>query len=194
MHETLLEYIRERSQTPLTGDDIALIEKAFIPKRFKKKEFLLQEGEICKCLFFIVKGAIRQYSVDDKGGEQILNLGIENWWTGDRESFHKEVPTIYNIDAWEETDALLLSKLYYYEVNAMTAFTEMRVMLDDNQHFANQRRLKMSISHTADERYHDFLKSNPLLVQRFPQHIIASYLGVTKETISRIRSSRIIKK
>ena len=104
------------------------------------------------------------------------------------------MPTIYNIDAWEETDALLLPKLYYNEVNAMTAFSEMRVLLDDNQHFANQRRLKMSINHTADERYDDFIKSNPLLVQRFPQHVIASYLGVTKETLSRIRSSRLVKK
>lgn len=194
MHEVLIKYIRERSQTPLTADDIALIERAFILKRYKKRQFLLHEGKICKSLFFIIKGAIRQYSVDDKGGEQILNLGIENWWTGDRESFHKEVPSIYNIDAWEDTEALLLSKFYYYDINAIAAFTEMRIMLDDNQHFANQRRLKMAISHTADERYDDFIKSNPLFAQRFPQHIIASYLGVTKETLSRIRGGKIIKK
>lgn len=190
MHHLLISYINNQSQTPLSSDDINVIEQAFIAKRFNKRQFLLREGEVCKYLAFIVKGAVRQYSIDQHGREQVLNLAIENWWAGDRESFHKLIPSVYNIDAWEETDALLLPKQYYGQVNAIPAFAAMRVKLDDNHHFANQRRLRMSISHTAEERYEDFINTHPVFAQRFPQHIIASYLGITKETLSRIRGNR----
>ena len=190
MHTSLLNYIRARSQTPLSQKDIDLMKEAFIPKKLRKKQFLLQEGEVCRYIAFIVKGATRQYTVDTKGNEQILNLCIENWWTSDRESFQKQTPSIYNIDAWEETDLLLLPRAngYYEGVNAIPAFNEMRLKLDDNNHIATQKRLLDSINHTAEYRYDVFVKTYPEFLQRFPQHIIASYLGITKETLSRIRN------
>ena len=161
----------------------------------RKRQFLLQEGEVCKYIAFIVKGATRQYTVDAKGYEHVLNLCIENWWTSDRESFHKELPSIYNIDAWEETELLLLPKAngFYERVNAIPAFQEMRITLDDNQHIAAQKRLNMSINYTADYRYQELIKLHPDFLQRFPQHIIASYLGITKETLSRIRHQSVKK-
>jgi len=190
MHDSLLQYIRQRSYSPLTEEDISLIEEAFIPKKLKKRQFLLQEGQICKYIAFIVKGATRQYTIDEKGQKQILNLSIENWWTSDRESFQKGTPSIYNIDAWEDTDLLLLPKDngYYTRVNDIAAFNEMRIKLDDNNHMANQQRLHMSINYSAELRYEDLIKRHPEFLQRFPQHMIASYLGITKETLSRIRS------
>jgi CRP-like cAMP-binding protein len=189
MHDSLLQYIQQRSYSPLTEEDIGLIEEAFIPKKLRKKQFLLQEGQICKYIAFIVKGATRQYTVDEKGQKKILNLSIENWWTSDRESFQKQTPSIYNIDAWEDTDLLLLPREndYYTRVNDIAAFNEMRIKLDDNNHMANQRRLHMSINYAAELRYEDLIKRYPEFLQRFPQHMIASYLGITKETLSRIR-------
>lgn len=189
MFTSLIQYIQERSSTPLSEADISLLEEAFIPKKLKKRQFLLQEGEVCKYIAFIVKGATRQYTVDAKGYEHVLNLGIENWWTSDRESFHKELPSIYNIDAWEETELLLLPKAngYYERVNTIPAFQEMRVKLDNNQHIAAQKRLNTSINYSADYRYKELIKLYPEFLQRFPQHIIASYLCITKETLSRIR-------
>jgi len=189
MFTPLIRYIQERSTIPLSETDISLIEEAFIPKKLRKRQFLLQEGEVCKYIAFIVKGATRQYTVDEKGYEHVLNLCIENWWTADRESFHKELPSIYNIDAWEETELLLLPKAngYYERVNNIPAFHEMRIKLDDNQHIAAQKRLNTSINYTADYRYEELSKLHPEFLQRFPQHIIASYLGITKETLSRIR-------
>ena len=186
----LIHYIQERSSSPLSETDLSLLEEAFIPRKLRKRQFLLQEGEVCKYIAFIVKGATRQYTVDEKGHEHVLNLCIENWWTSDRESFHKETPSIYNIDAWEETELLLLPKVngYYEQVNAIPAFCEMRVKLDDNQHIAAQKRLNMAQTYTADYRYEELIKLYPEFLQRFPQHIIASYLGVTKETLSRIRN------
>jgi CRP-like cAMP-binding protein len=195
MLTSLIHYIRERSSSPLTEADISLLYEAFIPKKLKKRQFLLQEGDVCKYIAFIVKGATRQYTIDEKGDAHILNLGIENWWTSDRESFHKEIPSIYNIDAWEETELLLLPKAngYYERVNAIPAFHQMRVKLDDNQHIASQKRLNTSMNYTADYRYDELTKRYPEFLQRFPQHIIASYLGITKETLSRIRHQSIKK-
>ncbi|OMP77063.1 Crp/Fnr family transcriptional regulator [[Flexibacter] sp. ATCC 35208] len=192
MVTALLNYLIKQSSTPLSDVDKQLIRKAFVPKQFKKRQFLLQEGEICKYISFIVKGAIRQYTVDDKGNERVLNLGIENWWMSDRESYHKQSPSIYNIDAWEETQVLMLPKLdgWYDKVNAIPAFCEMRKKLDDAHHMAMQCRLNSAINNTAEYRYDELVQKYPEFLQRFPQHIIASYLGMTKETLSRIRNQQ----
>jgi CRP-like cAMP-binding protein len=191
----LINYINQQSGVPLSEQDIELLHQAFISKKYRKRQFLLQEGEVCKYIAFIVKGATRQYSVDDKGAEHVLNLAIENWWTSDRESFHNGTPSIYNIDAWEETDVLLLRKAngWYDKVNAIPAFCEMRKKLDDTHHMATQRRLHSSFNYTAEYRYEELLQKYPEFLQRFPQHIIASYLGVTKETLSRIRNGAVKK-
>ncbi|WP_339881222.1 Crp/Fnr family transcriptional regulator [uncultured Algoriphagus sp.] len=193
MLKPLITYIEQQSTSALRESDIALMNEAFIPRKLSKRQFLLQEGDICRYIAFIVKGATRQYTVDEKGNEHILNLCIENWWTSDRESFLREIPSIYNIDAWEETTLLLLPKAndYYYRVNEIPAFQEMRIILDENNHMAAQRRLLTAINFTAEDKYEEMIKSHPDLIKRFPQHIIASYLGMSKETLSRIRSNSI---
>src|SRR6478752_10388735 len=114
MHESLIAYIKNHSTTPLTETDIEVIEDVFVPKRIRKRQYFLQEGEVCKYAAFIVKGAMRQYSIDDKGVEHIVSLSIENWWAVDRESFTMLTPSIYYIDAWEETDALLVTKANFF--------------------------------------------------------------------------------
>lgn len=195
MLSSLIEYITQRSETALSHSDQELIKTAFVPRRLKKRQFLLQEGEICRSIGFVVSGAVRQYTVDAKGNEHILNLCIENWWTSDRESFHRETPSIYNIDALEDSDLLLLPKEngLYSKVNAIPAFNEMRVKLDDNNHMAAQRRLFTAINFSAEHKFEELTKSHPEFLNRFPQHIIASYLGITKETLSRIRSQSLRK-
>lgn len=195
MFISLFNYFNKQCSIPLSQEDIQLIQKAFVPKQFKKRQFLLREGEVCKYISFIVKGAVRQYTVDDKGNQHVLNLGIENWWTSDRESYHKLTPSIYNIDAWEETEVLMLPKTegWYDKVNAIPAFCELRKKLDDAHHMAMQRRLHSSINYTAEYRYDELIQNYPDFLQRFPQHIIASYLGITKETLSRIRNQAIKK-
>src|SRR5436190_23056498 len=110
MHDTLIKYINSFATSPLTESEIEVIKQTFIPKKFRKRQYLLQEGEVCKYMAFIVKGAMRQYSVDEKGAEHIVRLAIENWWAGDRESYSMLTPSIYFIDAWEDTDALLITR------------------------------------------------------------------------------------
>src|SRR5258706_7785033 len=193
MHDPLISYINRHSAVPLTDGDIELIKNTFLPKRIRKKQYLLQAGEVCKYGAFIVKGAMRQYSVDDKGVEHIFRLSIENWWAVDRESFVMLNPSVYNIDAWEDTEALLITKADMNLLSQVPAVTEMMRKLDENHSIAAQRRVNASISFSAEKRYSDFASCYPEFLQRFPQHIIASYLGITKETLSRIRRQMVKK-
>ena len=188
MHESLINYIHSYAGVPLSKSEIETIEEVFIPKKFRKKQYLLQEGEVCKYAAFIVKGAMRQYSVDDKGVEHIVRLYIENWWAADRESYVMLTPSIYNIDAWEDTDALLLTSADFLgRLSSIPAINEMARKMDEKFAIATQKRLNSSISLSAEQRYFELMKNYPEFLQRFPQHIIASYLGITKETLSRVR-------
>ena len=188
MFESFIKYINSYTTAPLTEDEIELIQGFFIPKKFRKRQYFLQEGEVCKYTAFITKGAMRQYRVDDKGEEHIIRLFIENWWASDRESLMNKTPSIYFIDAWEDTEVLLVTKTDLGDlVDRIHTLTEWVRKLDANFAIASQRRLNAAISLSAEERYHDLEKSDPEILQRFPQHIIASYLGINRETLSRIR-------
>lgn len=188
MLEFLIKYINSFATTPLTSDEVELIKDVFVYKKIRKKQYLLQEGEVCKYAAFIVKGSLRQYRVDKKGIEHIVRLSIENWWAVDRESYVMLTPSSYNIDALEDTDVLLLSKAdSLNRLSNIPAITEMFRMLDQRHAFASQKRLDAAISMTAEQRFADLEKNYPEFLQRFPQHVIASYLGITKETLSRIR-------
>jgi len=188
MFESLLKHINSHLSTPLTDSQAELVRNSYVPQKIRKKQYLLREGQVCKYAAFIVKGAMRQYSVDDKGAEHIIRLCVENWSAVDLESFVTLTPSIYNIDAWEDTEVLLISRadsLHLFE--QIPALAEWTRKLDENHAFSVQRRLNASISLPAEKRYAELANYYPEFLQRFPQHIIASYLGITKETLSRIR-------
>lgn len=187
MHQELFNYIEKYSNQKLANEQKTLIEEIWIPKELKKKQFLLQEGEICRFASFINKGAMRQYIVDSSGKENIVQLAIENWWLTDRESLFKQVPSKYYIDAWEKTNLLLLDYKNLEKFQTISAVKDMFWKMNQNNHIASQNRLIDSVNLSAKENYSNLLKNNPDFIQRFPQHIIASYLGITKETLSRIR-------
>jgi CRP-like cAMP-binding protein len=194
MYDSLIKYFNGYSSKHLTGDEIDLIQRFFIPKKFRKRQYFLQEAEVCKYTAFIIKGAMRQYRVDDKGEEHIIKLFIENWWANDRESLMNKTPSIYFIDAWEDTEALLVTRDdLAHLVDQLPPLSEWIRKLDANFAAASQRRINAAISLPAEERYHDLEETYPQFIQRFPQHIIASYLGINRETLSRIRS-RAVKK
>ena len=194
MYESLIKYFSSYTTIPLTENEIDLIEGAFVPKKFRKRQYFLQAGEVCKYTAFIVQGAMRQYTVDDKGEEHVIRLYTENWWATDRESLMKQTPSIYFIDAWEDTEGLLVTKAGLIDlIDRIPSLSEWIRNLDSNFAIASQRRLNAAISLSAEERYHDLEKTYPEFLQRFPQHIIASYLGINRETLSRIRS-RSLKK
>jgi CRP-like cAMP-binding protein len=188
MYEAFFNYLKDFSPDPLSELERALIRDALVPFKLRKRQYFLQEGDRCKNFAFIVKGAMRQYMVDEKGVEHIIRVGVENWWMGDRESWVMNAPSLYNIDAWENTEMLLITRANALElIKKVPAFCEMTRQLDERNNIANQRRLTSAISGTAEKRYTDFATCYPDLLERFPQHIIASYLGITKDTLSRVK-------
>lgn len=188
MHENLLAYINKYPSTPLTSEEEALIVAAFQPTRIRKKQYFLQEEEMCKYVGFIVKGAMRQYSVDEKGVEHMVQLYLENYWVSDRESAVMLTPSKYYIDAWEETELLRITVADMLElIEKIPSFGKMTRQMDQRSFIVSQRRVNSTITHSAEKRYEEFAENHPQFLQRFPQHLIASFLGITKETLSRIR-------
>lgn len=147
------------------------------------------EGEVCKHFAFIIKGAMRQYYLDEKGVEHVVNLSIENYWAGDQESFVKSTPSNYYIEAWEESDVLLLSQENKLKLRQQfPSFEELLMKLDENNIIATQKRITSFITMNAENKYNYFLENYPHFFNRFPNHIIASYIGITKDTLSRVRN------
>ncbi len=189
MHDKLIDYINQLAVAPLSDQEVETIKRIFEPRKLRKRQYFLQKAEVCKYYGFVVRGAMRQYSVDEKGNEHIVRLSLENWWTGDRESFTMLTPSAFYIDAWEETDLLTITHADLTILNGNQAFLEMRSKLDEKHAFALQKRVNANISLTAEQHYEALAAWYPEFLQRFPQHIIASYLGITKETLSRIRNN-----
>lgn len=194
MYEAFFDYLKKFFPDDLSDHEKGLIEHALTPSRLRKRQYFLQAGDHSKYFAFIVRGAMRMYTVDDKGAEHIVRLGVESWWMGDRESWAIGTPSIYHIDAWENTEMLLINRDSTKELlKTVPAFGEMIRQLDERNNIANNRRLTSAISATAEKRYTDFVICYPELLNRFPQHIIASYLGVNKDTLSRVKRQRLQK-
>jgi len=160
----------------------------FIPKKLRKKQYLHQQGDVCKYLAFVEKGLLRSYTVDDKGVDHIVQFAPEGWWIADIYSHLTGEISEYNIDAVEETEMLLLTRTGYEQLlEQAPVFERYFRLLMQNSLIAYQRRISCTLSRTAEEVYTEFLRAYPDIAQRVPQHNIASYLGITPESLSRIR-------
>lgn len=194
MIEKLIQHINTKIDNKLTESDISLLSEIFHLKKLRKHQFLMQSGDVCKIVAFVVKGALKKYTIDGNGKENILELYIENWWAGDKESFMTGTPTPYYIDAYEDTEILVLNKeTFTNNSNKLTFLSELNNVLTEKNSFQLVKRLHSSQTLTAEQKLEQLQNSYPEFFQRFPQHIIASYLGMTKETLSRIRNNSLKK-
>jgi CRP-like cAMP-binding protein len=185
-------YINSGISSPVSDAEFARICGAFTPMKLKKRAFLLRAGEVCKYFAFVLRGALRLYSVDEKGGEHVLSLGVENWWVVDWESCVLLSASRYYIDALEDASLLLITHAQLQElIRTVPAMAELMRGLDRRNSIAAQKRLEEAISCSAEERYVAFLRQHPTYAQRFSQHLIASYLGILPETLSRIRTRQL---
>ena len=172
----------------ITPAEFNLYKSLFVTKKLRKRQYFLQETDVCKYQAFIEKGILRSYTIDDKGNEHILQFASEGWWMADLSSYLTGEPSFLNIDAVEDAELLLLSKSAWEE--GMDKIPQLehyfRIILQ-NHLVATQKRLLQSLSETAESRYRRFMETYPDCLQRVPQHMIASYLGITRETLSRLR-------
>lgn len=187
----MFEFLHKKiSETiSITDEEFEYAKTLFIPKKLRKKRFLLEDGDPCIYTTFVENGLLRSFTIDEKGNEHILQFGMQGWWAADLYSFLTGEPSEYNIEALEDSELLLITKSSWdLLLDEVPAFERYFRILIQNNLIATQRRLMGTMSTTAEERYQKLLHDIPDITQRVPQHMIASYIGITRETLSRLRS------
>ncbi|MEO5891025.1 MAG: Crp/Fnr family transcriptional regulator [Ferruginibacter sp.] len=173
---------------PLTPEEEAIFKTYLQPKKLRKKQYILQEGDVSKYTIFVEKGLLRSYTINEKGNDQIIQFALEGWWIGDMYSFITGEPARYNIDALEDAELVLMSNEGMEELRKkIPKFPEFSFLQMRSAYIAFERRLSNMVNLTTEESYTRLLQTYPDIVQRVPQHMIASYLGLTAETLSRAR-------
>lgn len=173
---------------PLNEEEKTAVENYFKVRKIKRRQFILQEGDICKHNTFVIEGCFRTYMIDEKGKEHNLQFAIENWWIGDIGSFHSEKPSKLNIEAIENAVILQCKKEDQLKLFVdYPKFNRIFRVLAENAIVSLQNRILQNISSTAEERYLDFVERFPQFFNRISNVQIASYLGVTPEFLSAIR-------
>ena len=187
--EPLLNYFQK--VIPLNNEEKQLVTELFKPRLYRKRQYVLQEGDVCNQFNFIVRGCLRMYKVDEKGNTHILQFAAENWWLSNIGSFHERKPSELNIDALEDTMVLQISydNLVFLYTKAPKFDRIFRVLIE-NSFVSLQKRLLQNISSTAEERYLSFSENYLHLNNRLPQTQIASFLGITPEFLSRLRNKQ----
>ncbi|GET23318.1 cyclic nucleotide-binding protein [Prolixibacter denitrificans] len=175
----------------ITEQEEAIILSAFEPTSIKKKKDLLVPGEVCRYVYFVTKGGLRSYFVDSKGVEHIYQIRLDNSWISDLESFFSQRPSKYYIEAMEDTQMLRISherlEQLYHEVPKLERYFR---ILFQKAYINALERLNATMWESAVERYNDMLKEHSDIFQRVPLTYIASYLGITPESLSRIRKKK----
>ena len=186
MFSLLRAHIEKRVH--LTDEEFEISAKFFEAKKLRRNQFLLNEGDVCTHIGFVNSGCLREYTIDNKGTEHIVQFAIEDWWVSDLNSFLSGKPAEYNVDALQDSEVLLLEKsardVMLDKCPKMERF--FRLLVEAN-HVATHQRIADSLSASAEERYLKFIKTYPKLFEAVPQNQIASYLGITPQSLSRIR-------
>ncbi|HEY8918641.1 MAG TPA: Crp/Fnr family transcriptional regulator [Chitinophaga sp.] len=174
---------------PLKNEEKELVQAKFHHRLYRKRQYVLQEGDVCTHLNFVVRGCLRLYKIDDRGNTHILQFAAENYWVNDLGSFHGLKASQLNIDALEDTVTLQITR-----DDLVTLFTQapkfdriFRVLME-NSYIRLQQRLLQNISSTAEDRYKSFIEIYPHLVNRLSQVQIAAFLGIAPESLSRLRN------
>ncbi|HEX6430508.1 MAG TPA: Crp/Fnr family transcriptional regulator [Niastella sp.] len=184
-----LFFSKFNEKIPLSPEEETFIKQFLTPKKLRKKQYFLQEGDTGKGICFVEKGALRAYVLDEAGNEHITAFAFEGWTIGDLYSFMHTEPATLNIDALEDCELMVISKQAHDELlQKMPKYeTYIRLLVTD-AYITLQRRTTILISLPLEEQYKAFSQMYPTLFQRVPQHMIASFMGLSPETLSRVRS------
>lgn len=192
MYSSINDYVRKRIH--ISDDELSYFNELLNLQCYKKKEFLLQPGEICRFEGYIIKGCVRTYYIHEQGLDVDLSFAIEDWWIGDIASFSQQTPSQLYIQALEDTQVLTIhfeSKENLFK--KIPAFERLFRLMIQKTHETMMHRFIAHISEPAETRYLHFLKKYPKIPARVPQHLIAAYLGISPEFLSKIKA-RMLKK
>jgi CRP-like cAMP-binding protein len=190
MYAPLFNDIEAKTGEELPDHEREVIMAAFDRRCLRKKHYFLQEGDVCKHIAFIVKGSTRMFSVDEKRHEHIVEFGLECCWISDPESYLHLSPSRYNIEILEDAELLVVSVHKAFELRHKSRSFDIAFnLLHKYATIAMHKRIHAAIGMTAEERYFDLSSNYPQFLERFPMKMIASYLGLSPKTLSRIRKS-----
>jgi CRP-like cAMP-binding protein len=186
MFDNLLKSIKEK--VSLNVEEFETLKPFFIPKKVRKRQYVLNAGDVCQYITFVEKGLLRSFTVDDEGNEHVVQFAIEGWWISDMGSFVSGMDALYNIEALEDSELLHLKKQSMEELlDKLPAMERFFRILMQNNIVALQRRVIAYMSLSAEEKYLKLLDVAPDIMTRASQQHIASYLSITPETLSRVR-------
>ena len=174
-----------------SSDDGAIIRSLFVSRHLKKREFYQRAGEVTTHGGFVVRGCLRTYTVDPDGTESVILFSWERSWVGDIQSARTQRASDYHIDAIEPSELLMISLANFDRL--LDRFPDISRGYQrglERTNAARERRIALGLNSTAEERYADFLERYPSVASRIPQRMLASYLGMTPETLSRVRNAR----
>ncbi|GEP52608.1 cAMP-binding protein [Flavobacterium noncentrifugens] len=188
IYDILFKHLEQKIQ--LSEVEKEIVKSYFIPKTLKKRKLLLQEGYVCKYLTFVASGLLKTYHIDEKGKEHISQFTPEGWWTSDMHSFFHSVPSQYTIDALEDSELLMITAEDFENMTLQVPVMDRYFrLLFQNSLVVKERRLVTAHTLTAEEKYRQLVENNPGLVNRVPQNLLASYLGLTAATVSRLKKN-----
>lgn len=186
MLEKFKAYLQKNAQ--IDDQQFAVLSKQLRSEKVKKHTVLLKPGEVCGYSFFVEKGLLRSYTIDDGGKEHIIQFAPEDWIVSDRSSSYFNQPSDFFIDAVEDSEIVYLDKAFMHQASELSINYRLFNEKSLHNHIRHiQKRVSLLLGATAEQRYMDFIKLYPDLMLRVPQWMIASYLGITPESLSRVR-------
>ena len=192
MIEPFEQYLKEKGG--LTLPELDAVEKVSTFKKIRKNQYLLEKGDHSNFMGFVAKGSFRLFRVGEDGQEHIMRFAIENWWISDFTSFMNGQPSACYIEALEDSELILLTKANWETLlETVPNFKRMVDSLSAKNFEAHQNRIFSNISESAETRYENFVNQFPSIYNRIPLYMIASFLGLTRETLSRIRKQAVKK-
>jgi len=185
--DVLRAYLLDRAS--FSDDEMEFVRTQFEPATLRSGEFLQRAGAIARCAAFVARGCLRTYVLDPNGKEHVVQFAPETWWVADNVSLTSGTPSDYFIDAIEDSDLLLIdSRSHEAVVDKVPGYASALRKGLQRHAAAKDERIVSAISASAHDRYLRFLHVYPSLAARVPQRMLASYLGVSPETVSRIRA------
>lgn len=185
MQEKLREHIEKI--VPLTDDEFAFVCSHLTIRNYKKREFLIQKGESVKYCYFVISGLLMLVYNDESGNQHIVSFAMEDWWESDFLAYYTQTKATMSLKCLEDTAVFCLSLQDYQKLcTGLQKMEHFFLKKANSGHIGSQQRILSFLTSNAKERYEQLLKRYPSLFQRVSKTLIASYLGVSRETLSRL--------